>query len=146
MPSQEMPRTLIHAFVPASPSDTNRAIVTWRGTLPAIEHNGQGGTHEDTLNRLARTSLNTSFLSVKARNFELEAEQSDSPDHHIVYTSKATASDIVPTRGQRLDQPRIRQRNLLAAATRHLFMISKEGIINSYYDATIYGNYLPRHQ
>lgn len=137
------PKVFVHAMIPATPADTQRAIVDWRGQLPSIEH-GQG-TYEETLTQVGREKLGVPFLSVQSREYTLENSNTDR-HHHIVYSAKISSHDVdaIP-RNMRLDRPRLKQQNALFAAARHLTLKVKEGVINSYYDATIYGNYLPRH-
>jgi hypothetical protein len=144
MSHNETSRTIIHALVPASPADSERVVVNWRGTLPQAEHTPGSGTFEDTLNSIGQAALGLNFLSVRNRDFAREAEYADSVDHHIIYASKISASDVELPKTIRLDKPRIKPQNALAAAARHLMLLTKETAINAYYDATIYGNYLPR--
>ncbi len=141
--NETYPKVFVHAMIPATPTDTDRAIVTWRGQLPYTEHDQ--GTYEDTLAQVGREKLSLPFLSVQSRNYALENTVNDE-NHHIVYAAKISSHDIATLpHSMRLDQPRIKQQNALFAAARHLTIKVKEGVINSYYDATIYGNYLPRH-
>lgn len=139
----EIPRTTkIHAVIPATPGDAKRAIVNWRGETPHTEHTH--GTHEETLASIGLGNLDFPFLSVKRRMYDLE-KNFDDDSRHIVYETKATAKDLdsLPF-SLRVDTVRTKSQPLLVAAAKHLFASTKRAAVNSYYDATIYGNVMPR--